>query len=278
MDVKIFENKEFGSVRVVVVNETPMFVAKDVAVALGYQKPQNAILNHCKSGDALNYSTAYIPHSNGIGGTNLVLIGESNVYRLIMRSNLPETEKFQDWVCEDVLPCIRKHGAYMTEEVAKKVIESPDFLIQLATEIKEERRKRELAEQNLSAAEDKIKRQDDVIKHKSDVIEGLTDEIPTAELRQRIVQIVTNASPTDIPGRYRLLYEEFEKKYHINLNRRIWNALDKGIEYKSRLDYIDKFYKGKGIQDLYDIACVLFEQSVERFLKKRWKVKDVVVR
>ena len=116
MEVQIFKNPQFGEVRTVVVNDKPMFVAKDIAMALGYEKPQNAVLTHCKSGDALNCNTAYIPHENGIGGTNVTVIGESNVYRLIMRSKLPGAEKFQDWVCEEVLPAIRKNGGYMVSK------------------------------------------------------------------------------------------------------------------------------------------------------------------
>lgn len=114
--VKIFENPEFGKVRTIIVNGVPMFVASDIAKALGYDKPQNAVLTHCKSGDALNYSTAYIPHFNGVGGTKATIIGESNVYRLIMRSNLPNAIKFQDWVCDEVLPSIRKTGKYSIKE------------------------------------------------------------------------------------------------------------------------------------------------------------------
>ena len=110
--MKIFKDSEFGNIRVFIVNGIPMFVASDIAKALGYKDPKDAVLSHCKPGKEANYSTAYIPHSNGIGGTRVIIIGESNVYRLIMRSNLPNAVKFQDWVCEDILPSIRKTGSY----------------------------------------------------------------------------------------------------------------------------------------------------------------------
>lgn len=149
-----------------------------------------------------------------------------------------------------------------------------NYLEALKALVASEEAKLKLQEENQKQAQE-IENKNEIIKHKSNVIEGLTDEIPTAELRQRIVQIVSNASPRDIPNRYNLLYEEFEKKYHVNLKKRIWNAEERGVVYKNRLDYIDKVFKDKGIKDLYDIACVLFETSAERFLKKRWNVKSV---
>lgn len=82
---------------------------------------------------------------------------ESEVYRLTMKSKLPNAEKFQDWVCDEVLPSIRKHGAYMTQETLEKALTSPDFLIRLATNLKEEKQKRIEAEQKAELAEQTIK-------------------------------------------------------------------------------------------------------------------------
>jgi prophage antirepressor-like protein len=218
----VFENEKFGKIRVAGTSEDPLFCLTDICRVLGLHTGMTK-----QRLDQRGVSLIDTPTLNQHGAEviqQLIYINEKNLYKIIMRSNKPQAEQFQDWVCGEVLPSIRKHGAYMTDEVAKKVIESPDFLIQLAMEIKEEKMKRELAEKNLAIAETKIEEQVEVIKHKSDVIEGLTDEIPTAELRQRIVQIVSNASPKSIPNRYNLLYEEFEKKYHVSLNKRIWNA------------------------------------------------------
>lgn len=119
--VKVFENPEFGKVRVIIIDNIPMFIASDVASALGYKDPNKAIQMHCKSGNPTYYRKAYIPHSNGVGGVNVILIGESNIYRLVMRSDLESAEKFQDWVFEEVLPSIQKTGSYslMEEEILK---------------------------------------------------------------------------------------------------------------------------------------------------------------
>lgn len=141
-DIKIFKHEVFGEIRVVVSeNGEPLFCGKDIATSLGYSDPSDAVRSHCKSGKKVFY-----PHANGVGGVNIVCIPEKDVYRLIMRSNLPSAEKFQDWVCDDVLPSIRKHGAYMTDEVIQKTLTDPDYLIQLATILKEEKQKRIQAE------------------------------------------------------------------------------------------------------------------------------------
>lgn len=144
-NIQIFQNEQFGKVRIAM-NESdePLFCAKDVANALGYIDTADAIQRHCKSGKKV-----YHPHENSAGGINMVYIPEKDVYRLIMRSNLPDAEKFQDWVCDEVLPSIRKYGAYMTNETLEKALTSPDFLIQLATNLKEEKQKRIEAEQKI---------------------------------------------------------------------------------------------------------------------------------
>lgn len=141
-EIEIFKNDEFGEVRTLLINDKPYFMANDVAKALGYVKPNNAISTHCKA--ALKQG---IPISGKIQEVNF--ISEGDVYRLIMKSKLPSAEKFESWVMDEVLPTIRKHGAYMTEQTIEKALTSPDFLIQLATELKKEQEARKLAEQKI---------------------------------------------------------------------------------------------------------------------------------
>lgn len=134
-NIQIFKNEQFGEVRIIM-NESnePLFCAKDVAAALGYSDTADATQRHCKSGKKV-----FHPHENGVGGVNMVYIPEKDVYRLIMRSNLPDAEKFQDWVCEEVLPSIRKHGIYATDVTIEKLLANPDFAIQALQNLKEER-------------------------------------------------------------------------------------------------------------------------------------------
>lgn len=141
IQVEIFKNERFGDVRVANVDGVPMFCATDIAKALGYKEPKQAVVMHCKSAELV-----YQPHANGIGGTNVKYIKEADVYRLIMKSELPSAADFQDWVCEDVLPTIRKHGMYATDDTIDKILNDPDFGIKLLTTLKEERSARIEAE------------------------------------------------------------------------------------------------------------------------------------
>ena len=141
-DITIFKHEVFGEIRVAKdAQGNPLFCASDVAKSLGYKDPKQAVTTYCKSGELV-----YQPHANGIGGTNVRFIKESDLYRLVMKSELPSAEKFQDWVCEEVLPSIRKHGTYMTDDVIQRTLTDPDYLIQLATVLKEEKQKRIQAE------------------------------------------------------------------------------------------------------------------------------------
>ena len=105
-ELQIFSNSEFGRIRIAIGEDgTPLFCANDVAMALSYREPNRAVRQHCKGGCVL--------HAPSKGGTQLTkFIDESDVYRLIMGSRNPDAEKFQDWVCEEVLPALRKKGHY----------------------------------------------------------------------------------------------------------------------------------------------------------------------
>lgn len=138
--IKIFSNPQFGEIRTAL-NEAnePLFCASDVASALGYKNPAKAVIDHCKGVTNLETPT------NG-GVQQVKFIKEADVYRLVMKSKAPNAEPFQDWVCGEVLPSIRKHGAYMTQSVIERTLTDPDYLIQLATALKKERQQRILAE------------------------------------------------------------------------------------------------------------------------------------
>jgi prophage antirepressor-like protein len=124
-----------------------MFHAGDVCGILGYSNDSKAIKDHCKEGGV---TIRYLTDSLGREQGNK-FINESNLYRLIARSKMPNAEKFQDWVFDEVLPSIRKHGAYMTPEVIEKTFADPDFIIRLATQLKEEKTARTLAEARAQA-------------------------------------------------------------------------------------------------------------------------------
>lgn len=103
--LQIFENSEFGEIRMTEIDGKPYFVATDVATALGYATPRDAVLRHCKG--VVKRDT---PTSSGV--QSMSYINEGDLYRLIMKSKLPSAEKFERWVMDEVLPQIRKTGSY----------------------------------------------------------------------------------------------------------------------------------------------------------------------
>lgn len=118
-NLAIFENKAFGSVRTLIEDDgTVLFCASDVAKILGYVIPTKAVNTHCKG-----VSKMEVPTNGGV--QQMLFIPESDVYRLIIRSKLPEAEKFEKWVVEEVLPSIRKTGSYSTKKPDSYMIEDP---------------------------------------------------------------------------------------------------------------------------------------------------------
>lgn len=132
-DLQIFENPEFGSVRTVEVNGTPWLVGKDVATALGYKNPQRAIRDHVDAEDK-GVTKTVTPS----GEQEMLIINESGLYSLVLSSKLPTAKKFRRWVTSEVLPSIRKHGAYMTPQTLQAAILNPDTMIQLCQQLKAE--------------------------------------------------------------------------------------------------------------------------------------------
>lgn len=134
-EVKIFNNEEFGEIRTVTIDGEPWFVGKDVAEALGYAKARNAIANHVEEDDKRD-----APIQGDLGGIqSMTIINESGLYALIFGSKLESAKRFKHWVTSEILPSIRKHGIYATDNVIDNILNNPDFGIQLLTKLKEER-------------------------------------------------------------------------------------------------------------------------------------------
>lgn len=145
-EVITYDSPEFGKIRVIDEEGKVLFCASDVAKALGYEKPQNAISTHCRY--ALKRG---IPHPQSPSKKiQMSFIPEGDVYRLITHSKLPSAEKFESWVFDEVLPLIRKHGVYIDDELAQKTDEEKLKAIEEAEKEKEYLRKRneELEKEN----------------------------------------------------------------------------------------------------------------------------------
>lgn len=141
-NLKIFSNYEFGKIRTIIdENNEPWFVGRDVAEILEYASPANAIKKHIEDEDK-GVTELMTPG----GKQKMTIINESGLYSLIFSSKMDKAREFKRWVTSEVLPDIRKHGAYMTDGVIERTLTDPDYLIMLATNLKEEKAKRALAE------------------------------------------------------------------------------------------------------------------------------------
>ena len=139
MELQIYQNAEFGSVRTATINCEPYFVGKDVAEILGYSNTRKALTDHVDDEDKMDGVT--IRDSIGREQTS-VFINESGLYSLILSSKMPNAKKFKHWVTAEVLPAIRKHGMYAIDEI----LENPDLAIAALTQLKEERERRKQLE------------------------------------------------------------------------------------------------------------------------------------
>ena len=150
-DLQIFSNPEFGQVRTVEIDGTPWLVGKDVAVALGYKKPTNAIIAHVDDEDKrLEMLPQEAEPQNGVlpsGSTKTALINESGLYSLILSSKMPKAKAFKHWVTGEVLPALRKNGVYETVKAQQHIEQLEATNAQLNTAIQNvSRAKAELAD------------------------------------------------------------------------------------------------------------------------------------
>ena len=146
--IEVFKNEQFGEVRTILDGETLLFCGSDVARALGYARPNEAIARHAKGTLKQRILT------NG-GEQEMLFITEGDVYRLIVRSKLPAAEKFERWLFDDVVPMIRKTGCYMTDSVLERIQKDPAFALVMAKAVLRERDRADALEAELNVARPK---------------------------------------------------------------------------------------------------------------------------
>lgn len=180
-NIELFKNESFGEIRTITENEQVLFCAKDVASALGYKDTKKAVKDHCKKGRGQN-----TPHPQSPDKTiEMVFIPESDVYRLIVKSKLPQAEEFEKWLFEDVLPSIRKHGGYLTPQKIEEAILNPDTLIQLATTLKEEQEKNK----KLLIKNSELTVDNQIMKPKAEYFDELVDRNLLTNFRETAKQL-----------------------------------------------------------------------------------------
>lgn len=212
-------------------NGDPWFLAKDVCDILDTEtRDVRKILDEDEVANVKKFNNGGISTVWGLdtsnGGRAPLIVSESGLYSLIIRSRKPEAKAFKRWVLREVIPSIRKYGAYMTRDVAEKALNDPDFLIQLATQWKTERRARMEAERTIERQKPKVLFADSVETSRTSILVGAFAN----DLRQNGVDI----------GQNRLFAWLRDHGYLISRKGEAWNqptqkALDLGLfEVKTR--------------------------------------------
>ena len=182
-ELMIFNNPEFGEIRTVEVNGEPWFVGKDVATVLGYGEGKslaNAVANHVDEEDK-GVTELMTPGGN----QKMVIINESGLYSLVLYSKLPGAKRFKRWITSEVIPSIRKHGAYLTPETLEAAILNPDTMIRLCTALKEEQDKRKA----LEAANATLAVDNQIMRPKADYFDELVDRNLLTSFRETAKQL-----------------------------------------------------------------------------------------
>lgn len=197
MELTAFNNAEFGTIRACEINGEPYFVGNDIAKALGYSNPRDAISRHVDAEDK-----GVVKRDTLGGSQDMTVINESGLYCLILSSHMPGAKKFRRWVTSEVLPSIRKHGLYAVQDL----IDNPDLAIRILMSLKEEREKRK--ELELTAAIQK---------------QQIAEMQPKASYYDLILQNRGTVPVTQIAKDYGISGRKFNALLH-----------DLGIQYKMR--------------------------------------------
>lgn len=243
--------------------ENPLFLAKDVANWIEHSDVSTMLRKVDEDEKVTNNVCT-------LGGSQKAwFLTENGLYEVLMQSRKPIAKEFKKKV-KEILKSIRKNGAYMTNEVIEKTLTDPDFLIQLATQLKEERQARIKAEKENKVLIEENNKLEIEVERKEDVIIGLVKDISIAEKRQRITQIIRHGTKK-YAERYSYLYDEFDRKFHVDTKRRLDNAIEKGEIKKSvnRMTYICEIMNMTN--ELYEIACKIFENDVEQLKREMWE-------
>ncbi|HIW14905.1 MAG TPA: phage antirepressor KilAC domain-containing protein [Firmicutes bacterium] len=178
-ELQIFHNPEFGEIRTIEENGKVLFCGTDVAKALGYKNPTKAIADHCKG-------TVERRANDSLGRQqNMKFIPEGDIYRLAAKSELPGAEQFESWIFDEVIPSIRKHGAYMTPETLEQAILNPDTIIRIATALKDEQDKRKA----LEAANSALTVENQIMAPKAGYFDELVDRNLLTNFRETAKQL-----------------------------------------------------------------------------------------
>lgn len=249
-DIQIFENAEFGSVRTITENGKTYFCGKDVAMALGYTNPNKAIIDHCKIDGV---TKRYLIDSLG-RQQEAKFVSEGNLYRLITHSKLPQAENFESWIFDEVLPCIRKNGAYMTPQTLGEALKNPDTLITILQELKAEQEKSALLETTVQAQSQTIAE----MKPKAsyyDVVLNCKDLLSVTQIAKDygksavwLNEFLHKKKIQFKQGKCWFLYQKYAEQGYTSTKTQTFNASDGTVHTK-----VHMYWTQKGRLFLYDL-------------------------
>lgn len=258
----VFKNlvhPEFGELRTVEIDGEPWFVGKDVATALGYSNTRDALSRHIDNEDK---TSVVIPDSGSNYKSKTTLINESGLYSLILSSKLPSAKEFKHWVTSEVLPSIRKNGAYIRNQENMTPAEIVARGLIAAQKIIEEREK-EIVHLN-----NRCGRLTQTIAEKQDVINAISRNVPAPTKRMMLNRVMRRRSPELAQSRWSYLYARFDEIYHKNVKIRMknYNAEPGHRKCYSILDFIEKVLNM--LDELYDLAVKLFESDFTQLMQE----------
>lgn len=233
-ELQIYQNEDFGQIRVTEVNNKPYFCASDVAMALGYSNPYKAVADHCKGVIKTRYNDSLGREQN------ISFIPEGDIYRLVIRSKMPSAEKFEAWICDEVIPSIRKNGGY----IANQENLTPEQIVANAL----------VVAQKIIADRDK---QIEELKPKAEFFDAVTDSKDAFDMKN-----VANVLDMGI-GRNNLFKFLRDQKILMSDNRPYQDYIDRGYFRVIEQKY-DKGYGETGIS----IKTLVFQKGVD-FIRKR---------
>lgn len=256
----VFNHPQFGELRTVEIDGEPWFVGKDVATALGYANPSNAVSVHVDKEDKTSY---LIQVSGSNYKANTALINESGLYALILSSKLPSAKEFKHWVTAEVLPSIRKTGGYVNPSQSDLFLDTYLPFADQNTRLLFKTTLDTIQQQNNT-----IQQQNHTISHQEDIIRNLTSDIPLADKRQILNRIVRFGGNPH--ARWPFLYREFDNKFHMNTKVQLehYNETHKP-KLQNRLDYIEHIGM---FNDLAEIACVIFGPDIEKLSAQYYEI------
>lgn len=237
MEIQIYKNAEFGSVRTTTIGGQPYFVGKDIAGILGYSNSRKALIDHVDEEDK------EVTKCDTLGGKqDLIIINESGLYSLILSSKMPNAKKFKRWVTSEVLPAIRKHGLYATDEL----IANPDLAIAAFTALKEEREKNRLLEQTTAVQKQQIAEMKpkasyyDVVLNCKDLISTSTVAKDYGKSAIWMNRYLHEKGVQFKQGEIWLLYQKYAEKGYTNTKTHSYSANDGTIHTKPHTYWTQK--------------------------------------